>query len=179
MKDISMTYNHEALSKTVLSQFYRDAIKIFINPKIFYESMSTEKDQQSIITFLFLTALLYSVAATLFARENQFIFLFLFFLNGFLMPFIMAAMLCLVLNLLQVGIVYRLALGITAYANTALLFAWIPGMAPFAEIYRYYLIGVGIVKVTGLNGWKAFFVLLGTAALLLLLIYFLQMLIAP
>jgi hypothetical protein len=179
MKDISMTYNHEASSKSLFIQFYRDALNILINPKVFYESMSTEKDQQAIITFLGLTALLYSLAATFFARENQFIFLFIFFLNGSLMPFIMAAMLCLVLNLLQVGIVYRLALGITAYANTALLFAWIPGMAPFAEIFRYYLIGVGIVKVTGLNGWKAFFVLLGTAALLLLLIYFLQMLIAP
>jgi hypothetical protein len=174
-----MTYHHEASSKSLFIQFYRDAIKILINPKVFYETMSAEKDQQAIITFLGLTALLYSVAATFFAREKQLIFLFIFFLNGFLMPFILGVMLCLVLNLLQVGIVYRLALGITAYANTALLFAWIPGMAPFAEIFRYYLIGVGIVKVTGLNGWKAFFVLLGMGALLVLLIYFLQMLIAP
>jgi hypothetical protein len=173
-----MTYHYEASSKSLFIQFYRDAIKILINPKVFYETMSAEKDQQAIITFLGLTALLYSLAATFFAREKQLIFLFIFFLNGFLMPFILGAMLCLVLNLFQVGIVYRLALGITAYANTALLFAWIPGMAPFAEIFRYYLIGVGIVKVTGLNGWKAFFVLLGMGALLVLLIYFLQMLIA-
>jgi hypothetical protein len=139
--------------------------------------MPAEKDQQAILTFLVLSALLYSLAASFFAREKQLVFLLIFFLNGSLMPFILAAMLNLVLQLLQVGIVYRLALGITAYANTALLFAWIPGMAPFAEIFRYYLIGVGIVKVTGLNGWKAFFVLLGMGGLLLLLIYFLQMLI--
>jgi hypothetical protein len=58
-------------------------------PKVFYE-MSAEKDQQAIITFLGLTALLYSLAATFFAREKQLIFLFIFFLNGFLMPFILA-----------------------------------------------------------------------------------------
>jgi hypothetical protein len=176
-----MMYNHEESPKlspkSIFARFYRDAVKILIHPKVFYESMPKEKDQQAILTFLVLSASLYSLAATFFAREKQLIFLFIFFLNGSLMPFILAAMLNLVLQILQVGMVYRLALGITAYANTALLFAWIPGMAPFAEIFRYYLIGVGIVKVTGLNGWKAFFVLLGMGTLLLLLIYFLQMLI--
>ena len=172
-----MTYDHEASPTSVFIRFYRDAVKVLIHPKAFFESMPVEKDQQAIIIFLVLSALFYSVAATFFAREQQIIFLFMFFLNGLLMPFILAAMLCLVLHLLQSGIDYRLALGITAYANTALLFAWIPGMAPFAEIFRYYLIGVGIVKVTGLSGWKAFFVLLGMGALLLLLIYGLQTLI--
>jgi hypothetical protein len=173
-----MTYDHEASPTSVFIRFYRDAVKILIHPKVFYESMPAEKDQQAIIIFLVLSALFYSVAATFFAREQQIIFLFMFFLNGSLMPLILAAILCLVLYLLQAGIDYRLALGITAYANTALLFAWIPGMAPFAEIFRYYLIGVGIVKVTGLSGWKAFFVLLGMGAMLLLLIYGFQTLIA-
>ena len=172
-----MTPNHETLLKSVLIRFYHDAVKVLIHPKAFYESMSAEKDQQATVTFLILSALLYSVAATFFAREQQLVFLFLFFLNGFLMPVILAAILYLVMYLLQVGIVYRLALGITAFANTALLFAWIPGMAPFAELFRYYLIGVGIVKVTGLSGWKAFFVLLGMGAMLLLLIHGLQTLI--
>lgn len=173
-----MTYDHEASPTSVFIRFYRDAVKILIHPKVFYESMPAEKDQRAIIIFLVLSALFYSVAATFFAREQQIIFLFMFFLNGSLMPLILAAILCLVLYLLQTGIDYRLALGITAYANTALLFAWIPGMAPFAEIFRYYLIGVGIVKVTGLSGWKAFFVLLGMGAMLLLLIYGFQTLIA-
>jgi hypothetical protein len=173
-----MTYIHEASPKSFFIQFYRDAVKILIHPKVFYESMPAEKDQQAIITFLILRALLYSVAATFFARQQQLVFLFIFFLNGSLMPLILAGMLCLVLHILQAGVAYRFALGITAYANTALLFAWIPGMAPFAEIFRYYLIGVGIVKVAGLGGWKAFFALLGMGGLLLLLIYFLQMLIA-
>jgi hypothetical protein len=83
-----MTYNHEASSKSFIIQFYRDALKFLIHPKVFYESMSAEKDQQAIITFLILTALLYSVAATFFARNNQLVFLFIFFLNGSLMPFI-------------------------------------------------------------------------------------------
>jgi hypothetical protein len=172
-----MINNHEASSKSVFIRFYRDAVKILIHPKAFYESMPVEKDQQAIITFLLLSALLYSVASIFFAREQQLVFLFLFFLNGSLMPLILAAILCLVLYLLQAGIDYKLALGITAYANTALLFAWIPGMAPFAEIFRYYLIGVGIFKVTGLSGLKSFFVLLGLGAILLLLIYGLQTLI--
>lgn len=173
-----MTHNHEVSIGSIFVQFYRDAVKILMYPKAFYESMPEQKDQQAIKFFMFLSALLYSVASTFFVREQQLVFLFLFFLNGFLMPFIIAATLYSVLYFLKVAMVYRVALGITAYANTALLFAWIPGMGPFAELFRYYLIGVGIVQVTGLNGWKAFFVLLGMAAVLLLLIYFLQMLIA-
>jgi hypothetical protein len=173
-----MTYNHEVTPASVFIRFYRDAVKVLMHPRVFYEAMPSEKDQQAIITFLFLSALFYSVAATFFAREQQIVFLLLFFLNGLLMPFILAGMLNLVLHLFQTSIGYRLALGITAYANTALLFAWIPGMAPFAEIFRYYLIGVGIVRVTGLSSWKAFFAVLGMGTLLLLLIYGLQTLIA-
>lgn len=173
-----MTPNHERSIKSTLGMFYRDALKVLINPRAFYNSMQVEKDTQTIYTFLILTALLYSVAASFFARDQQLVFLLSFFLHGSLMPFILAAILYLIMLMFQVSIGYGLALGISAYANTALFFAWIPGMAPFAEIFRYYLMGVGIVKVTGLSGWKAFFVLLGMGVLLAITIHGLQVLIA-
>ena len=173
-----MTPNHERSIKSTIVMFYRDAVKVLIHPRAFYDSMQVEKNQQSIYTFLILAALLYSVAATFFARDQQLIFLLTFFLHGSLMPFILAAILYLIMLLFQVSIGYGLALGISAYANTALFFARIPGMAPFAEIFRYYLMGVGIVKVTVLSGWKAFFVLLGMGVLLALMIHGLQALIA-
>ncbi len=173
-----MTNKNEWSIKSVFTRFYHDAVQVMINPKAFYESMPTEKNQEAIFSFLIPTALIYSVAATFFAHDQQLVFLVSFFFNGSLMPFILAAMLYLIMLLMQSGIGYGLALGITVYANTAILFAWIPGMAPFSELFRYYLMGVGIVKVTGLNGWKAFFVLLGMGGMLLLLIYGLQMLIS-
>ena len=157
--------------------FYKDAVKVLIHPKAFYESMQGDRDQQAIFTFLLLSALLYSVAASLFARDQQLVYLLTFFMHGSLFPFILAAMLYLMMMFLQTGIGYGLALGITTYANAAILFAWIPGMAPFAEIFRYYLMGVGIAKVTGLSGWKSFFVVIGMGAMLLILIYALQALI--
>ena len=173
-----MTQNHEGSLTSTFVTFYKDAVKVLIHPKAFYESMEAEKDRGAIYTFLILTALLYSVAASFFARDQQLVLLLSFFLHGSLLPFILAAMLYLMMLFLNARIGYGPALAITAYANTALLFAWIPGMAPFAEIFRYYLMGVGIANVTGLSGWKAFFVLLGMGAMLLLLIYGFQTLIA-
>ena len=172
-----MIQNHEGSLKSTIVTFYKDAVQILINPKAFYESMQAEKDRQAVYTFLVISALLYSVAASFFARDQQLVFLLSFFLHGSLLPFILAAMLYLIILLLQVRVGYGLALAINAYANTALIFAWIPGMAPFAEIFRYYLIGVGIVKVTGLSGWKSFFVLVCMGIMLLLLIHVLQTLI--
>ncbi|MFO8082997.1 MAG: YIP1 family protein [Desulfobacterales bacterium] len=173
-----MVYNDQVSPKLILIRFYRDAFKVLLNPKVFYESMPEQKDQQALIVFVTISSLLYSLAATLFTRDQQLIFLVMFFFNGLLMPILLAAILYLVLHLLQTGIGYGLALAITGYANAALFFAWIPAMAPFAELFRYYLIGVGIAKVAGLSGWKAFFVLLGMGALLLMMFYFLQMVIA-
>ena len=51
---------------------------------------------------------------------------------------------------------YGNILKITAYANTGLLLAWIPGMAPFAEIYKYILIGMGVSKTGNISGFRAF-----------------------
>jgi hypothetical protein len=173
-----MATNHEMSSKPVFIKFYRDAVKILIHPKVFYKAMPEEKDQQAIITFLILSALLYSIAASFFAFEEQFVALLKYFLQGTLMPFILAALLYLMMLIMQKDIGFKLALGIAAYANTALLFAWIPGMAFFAWLFQCYLIGVGIANVTGLSAWKSFFVLLGMVAMLLLLIYVVQMMIA-
>jgi hypothetical protein len=173
-----MTQNHEGSLTSTFVTFYKDAVKVLIHPKAFYESMEAEKDQGAIYTFLILSALLYSVAASFFARDQQLVLLLSFFLHGSILPFILATMLYLMMLFLNARIGYGRALAITAYANTALLFAWIPGMAPFAEIFRYYLMGVGIANVTGLSGWKSFFVLLGMGIMLLVVIYALQTLIA-
>jgi hypothetical protein len=173
-----MLLNDQVSPKSILIRFFQDTFKILLNPRVFYESVSEQKDQRTLITFIVISSLLYSLAATFFARDQQLIFLVMFFFNGLLMPILLAAILYIVLHLLQTGIGYGPALAITGYANAALFFGWIPAMAPFAELFRYYLIGVGIAKVAGLSGWKAFFVLLGTGALLLMMFYCLQMVIA-
>ena len=69
---------------------------------------------------------------------------------------------------------FQTIFGITAYASVTLLVSWVPGMALFAGLWRFYLIGLGLFKAGGLSVWKAFALILVTAAILLVVIQWLQ-----
>ncbi len=171
----AMTHNRPVTFKTIASRFLRDVINVLLKPGRFFEAMPDEKDQHAIVTFLFISALLYSFLSSLFVFEQQVMFLFLFFLNGFLMPLALAALLYLLLRLFKsppAG--FDMLLGITAYANAALLFAWIPGMAILVELFKYYLIGVGLVRVAHVSALRAFLLLLGAAIVLLSMVSAIQ-----
>ncbi len=171
----AMTHNQPVTFRTIAGQFFRDVINVLLKPGRFFEAMPEEKDQHAIITFLFISALLYSLLATFFVYERHLLFLFLFFLNGFLMPLGLAALLHLLLRLFKserAG--FDRLLGITAYANAALLFAWIPGMAVLVELFKYYLIGVGLVRAARVGALKAFLLLLGAVAVLLAVVSVIQ-----
>ena len=87
------------------------------------------------------------------------------------MPFIMAVILYLVTLLLCKDVFsYQTLFAITAYAGVTQLAAWIPGMPWIAGIWKFYLIGLGMVKVGQISGVKAFVSLLVTGAILLFLI---------
>ena len=69
---------------------------------------------------------------------------------------------------------YQALFGITAYANVTLLAAWIPGLAWMAGLWKFYLIGLGLVKVGRIKASDAVICLLAAAAVMLLLISFAQ-----
>lgn len=159
------------------SGFYRDAVKIILHPGEFYEAMPALKHKREAAVFLFVCAVLYSAAAALFAYENHIFYFFMFLANGLFVSIATAAALCLILFVTGGGKAgYATTVYIVAYAGVALLFAWIPGMAPFAEIYRYYLIGLGLVKAGKMGTGRTIAMLLATIALLWLVLYVAQIL---
>lgn len=91
------------------------------------------------------------------------------------MPFIAAFILYFVTILFCKDVFsYNKLFGITAYANVTLLISWIPGLAGPTEILKFFLIGLGMVKVGRISSLRAFMCLVACAAILLLLIHFVQ-----
>lgn len=87
------------------------------------------------------------------------------------MPFITAFILYLVAMLLCKNLfTYNTLFGITAYANIILLFSWIPGVAGPAQILKFCLIGLGMVKIGRISYLKAFACLLCTGMAMLFLL---------
>lgn len=157
--------------------FYRDVVKILLYPGQFFEEMPDLKQKREAVTFLCICVSIYSAAATIFAYENHFFYFLMFLANGLLIPIVTFAALFLVLFLTGAGrTAHATVLCIVAYAGVSLLFAWIPGMAPFAEIYKYYLVGLGLLKTGKMSLARAIATLLATIALLWLVLYFAQIL---
>lgn len=157
--------------------FYRDVVKILLYPGQFFEEMPDLKQKRDAVAFLCICVGIYSAAATLFAYENHFIYFLMFLANGLFVPIVTFAALFLVLFMTGAGRTGHAAtLCIVAYAGVTLLFAWIPGMAPFAEIYKYYLVGLGLVKAGKMSLARAIATLLATIALLWMVLYLAQIL---
>ncbi len=159
-------------------EFYKDFMGVALRPGDFFESMPKEKSPADALRFLCICAGIYSVAATIFVHESHFLYFFMFVANGLFVPVATAMVLSMVLYISGASDSdYPAAFRITAYAAGAtLLLAWIPGMAPFAEILKYYLIGTGLVKTVRIGTAKAIAVLLATIAILLVMLYLFKVL---
>ena len=156
-------------------QYYRDGVSLLMRPGRFFEALPSAKTQRDILLFLGLTALIYSVLATLFTAANRPMYFVLYSLNALLMPVVTALVLHLLFRVFSPGrFAYGILLGVTAYANGVLLLAWIPGIAPWAELLKYVLIGLGLVKTGGISGLKAFSAIVATGAILIMMVYLLQ-----
>jgi hypothetical protein len=169
------TINVETTTRSMGRQFYHDVVRILLRPGKTYEDLPNTGSMRDILIFLGFTAVIYTLLMMIFSGGNGLALAPLYFMNALLMPWITAFVLFYLFRIIHPGLFPRsLLLGITAYANVVLLFAWIPGLAPMAEIYKYYLIGLGLVKTRNIGGLKAFFSLLATAGILLSAVFFLQ-----
>lgn len=164
-------------ARAVCLQYYRDAARLLLQPGSFFEALPVERDRRDALLFLALTAVIYSLAATVFTTVQRPLFMALYLINALLMPVITALVMHLLLGLLCPGrYSYDLLLRVVAYANVALLLGWIPGLAPWTEILKYFLIGLGLVKTGRISGLKAFGAILSTAFLLVMMVYLFQFL---
>jgi hypothetical protein len=158
-----------------LPQFLRVSSKLLFHPGAFFEELSQHNQYAPALLFLFACSILFTLLASIFVVKKNGLLMFIFFMNSFFMPFVTAFILHLVGILLCHNVfTFQILFGITAYANVTLLAAWIPGMAWVAGIWKFYLIGLGMVKVGHISGLKAFFCLVAAATILLVLIYLLQ-----
>lgn len=158
-----------------LPQFLRVSSKLVFHPGAFFEELSPHNQYVPALLFLFACSVLFTLLASIFVVKKTGLFMFILLMNSFFMPFITAFILHLVGILLCNNVfTFQILFGITAYANVTLLAAWIPGMAWVAGIWKFYLIGLGMVKVGHISGLKAFLCLAASATILLALIYLLQ-----
>ena len=137
----------------------------------FYESLPQERAHTPPVVFLLICSVIFTILSSVFVLENKIFFALAFFVNAFSMPFITAFILYLVAMLLCKNLfTYKNLFRIAAYANIILLFSWIPGVAGPAQILKFCLIGLGMVKIGRISYLKAFACLLcaGMAMLFLL-----------
>lgn len=155
--------------------FVQDVGQLLMRPGAFFAALPRTKRLRDALMFMGVTALLYSLAATVFTPAGGLALILLYLLNALGMPLLTALLLHPVLLVLAPGrFDYGRLLALTAYTNVVLLFAWIPGLAPWAELLKYGLIGLGLTRVGGIGGWKAFGAVVAAAMMLVLLIYGLQ-----
>ena len=154
-----------------LGQFFRVVYNLVLRPGTFYEQLPSESRYLSAMAFVLTCSVLSSVLGIFSLGEKRAVLAFIYFLNAFFMPFFTALLLYVVTLLLCKSVFsYQRLFAITAYANVTLLIAWIPGLSWITGIWKFYLIGLGMVKIGPIKGSKAFIVLVATAGILVLLI---------
>jgi hypothetical protein len=93
----------------------------------------------------------------------------IFFINAWGMP-LLAAVAGFMLSrfFLHTSVDFSKFLGIYAWAASAVLLAgWIPYLVLFTEVWRWWLIGVGLIGVCGIKRWQAVMVVAATLALMI------------
>ena len=156
-------------------RYFRNVGKLLLRPASFYDRASTDMGYGASLRFLFSSALLFGILASVFVLQKRMLFGTIFFVNALTMPPIMALILFLVTLIARKnGFTFRILFGITAFSNITLILAWIPGLSWVAGLWRFYLLGLGMVKLGKISGLKAFLYVAVTAAILLFIIYLLK-----
>lgn len=156
-------------------ELFRSLGKLLFHPGTFYKGLSLDRGFVAALGFLVTSSVFFGVLASMFIPQKQWLFGAIFSLNAITMPPIMALILLLItLTSSKKVFTYRILFGITAYSNITLILAWIPGLSWVTGLWRFYLIGLGMVKLGNISPLKAFINIAITAAVLLSFIYLLQ-----
>jgi hypothetical protein len=155
---------------------FLDTLKgVLLRPGTFFQNLPAESSLGRPAIFLFACSGAFSIIAGLLSPEKKALLAGIYFANAFLTPWIMAIVLYLASTVLcRNQFTFQTILGITAYASVTLLVSWIPGTALLAGLWRFYLIGLGLVRAGRISVTRACALILVTAAVLLLFIQWLQ-----
>ena len=155
------------LSRTI---FLHTTWRLLIRPGDFFEDMSPEGGLGPPIAFLAVCGAVAGILSAVYTYEHPWFAAFSRFVNGFLTPFVLALLLYPVAMLLcRNAFAYRSLLRICAYAQVTLLFSWIPGIGWVTGLWRFYLIGLGMVRAGRITALRAASAILAAAALFLVL----------
>ena len=126
-----------------LSSFFRVAKDVIFFSRSFYEGMRNEGGMRNPCIFLVGCALIHTLFVGLTLKKGTIIALSLF--NGLVMPFVTAWILYVIVTGLFKGSgTYEAAFRVTAYSAATALISWVPMGGFILEIYRLYLIALGL-----------------------------------
>lgn len=144
--------------------------KLLIRPGDFFGEMPAEGDLGPPITYMAVCSAVAAALAAFNAHQQPWSAAFFGFFNGFLTPFFLALLLHWVAMVIcRNAFTYRSLLIITAYAQVTLLFSWLPGIGWVAGLWRFYLIGLGMVRWGRIPPIKAASAILGAAVIFVVL----------
>ncbi len=148
---------------------------VLLRPGSFFQNLPEASTLGGPAIFLFACSGVFSVLAALLSPEKRGLLAGIYFANAFLTPWIMAVVLYLATTVLcKNRFTFQTIFGIAAFASVTLLVSWIPGTALFAGLWRFYLVGLGLVRAGRISVTRACALILVMAAVLLLFIQWLQ-----
>lgn len=162
----------EALEKYVFRYYYQSLVRLIFSPQTFFSKYFDDSSLANSIHFLLHSCVVFVMARMLIQRpENILFFMAAIFVNSVGMVFLFSST-----GYLLMGVMDRKQFSfshffsIYAYASgTILFFAWIPSSLLPTEIWRWWLIGTGLVCGLGLK-WFQVLLIIGCSVLIAIIL---------
>ena len=147
----------EASGKYVFRYYYQSLVRLIFTPQTFFSDHLDDNSLENSLHFLFHSSIVFVLARILLQQpQNILFFMAVLFVDSIGMAFLFS-----VTGYLLMGVIDRTQpslprfLSIYAYASgTILCFAWIPCSLLPIEIWRWWLIGTGLVCGFGLRWFR-------------------------
>ena len=152
-----------------LTSFREIAVGVLMSPRAFFQVM--QREGGFIPPFLFLLACLLIHTLIVALLKKDLAHLGPYLLLGLIFPFITAGLLYVLLTrFFKTGGTFQAAFRVNAYAGAVNLLSWFPVVGVLLELYRIYVITIGISTAFEIKAWKAFVALVLIMAIYIALI---------
>jgi len=129
-----------------LTSFFHAAKAVLFSPQAFFDAVKAERGFRSPFVFLLSCIVVHTLFVALTLGKPAVVLFSLF--NGLVMPFATAALLFVVLTrLFNSPGTYEQTYRVVAYSAATALVSWIPLAGFVIELYRVYIIAVGLRSV--------------------------------
>ncbi len=144
-------------------------------PSVFFEKLPEKTGFAVPFRFLILSTLFFTAASLTIIHDQMLLSAAILCVNAVGMPFIAAAFGFVGMSLVTgKAVTFSRLFAVYAYSwGVTMLISWIPLLMWVAEPWKWYLIGVGLVKGFGLKCLQAIMIVVVTLVLLILFFYLL------